>query len=196
MPNLFYKLLLLLAPRLKSKRQQEHKPPAAPPSTTKMETYQQTPTRLHGASTREAIVDALYRAVMGIDLNDRPLLDSAFIKSRADAQFVFNGNEIQGMDNIMANVLDPVMPLDTTHAISNVRVDHKEGSNEGFVSAYSMAQHYPEGAGSKFEGKHLLTGCMYWVDVVKESGEEIWRVKRWAMKVVWMEGDQAVIGRH
>ncbi|KAL9085259.1 MAG: hypothetical protein Q9165_007693 [Trypethelium subeluteriae] len=142
-------------------------------------------------STKDAIVDALYRCVIGLDANDRPLFESAWVKS--EAIFDMDGDVMDGMDAINTKIFDHIGPLDTQHMISNIRVDHKDGADQAYVTAYSLAQHYRAGEGKDPETKRLLSGSSYYVDVIKDGSDGLWKIKRWTMKFIWVEGDMSIV---
>lgn len=146
-------------------------------------------------ATSTAITDALYRAVLAIDTNDTALFDSAFTTSQPPA-FTMFGTTHTGLDDIKTNVYNGVAKLDTTHYLSNVRVNMVDGEDgkEAKVTASAQAYHYRTGEGVD-TGKtdRLVSGSLYEVDIVREEGNKGWRVKSWAMKVIWLEGDMAVI---
>ena len=140
---------------------------------------------------KEAIVDAVYRSIIGLDTNDRVLWESAFDKP--DAVFVFGDDTMNGMDAINTGIFDRVGPLDTQHSISNVRVDHKAGTNNAYLTAYAIAQHYKAGEGMTGDAKRLLAGASYFIDLVKDSSDGLWKIKKWAMKLIWIEGDMSIV---
>lgn len=145
-------------------------------------------------ATATAITDALYRAVLAIDTNDSSLFDSAFTTSQPPT-FTMFGTTHTGLDAIKTNVYDGVAKLDTTHYISNVRVNMADGGEgkEAKVTASALAYHYRPGEGvDTGKTERLLSGSLYELEVVREEGGE-WRVKSWAMKVIWLEGDMKVI---
>jgi hypothetical protein len=138
----------------------------------------------------EAVADALYRAIIGFDSNDVSIFNSAFL---ADAAFEMSGNLIDGRDAIRTQLLDRVGPMDTTHIVSNVRVDVKDGASTASLTANAMAQHCPPGKGGEPDGLYLLTGAMYFIDLVKDESDGLWKVKKWAMRIIWRQGDRAVM---
>src|SRR6202012_6248769 len=105
------------------------------------------PISLTGLSTREAIADALYRSVQGIDTNDLSLFKSGMVDLK-EFKFEMNGIEMQGEDVIIGAVLNFVGPMDTTHNISNIRIDVKDdAADTASMTAYAVAQHYKKGDG-------------------------------------------------
>lgn len=149
------------------------------------------PIALASLEAKDAIADALYRAVIGLDSNDRTLWESGWIKN--EAVFDMNGNVMTGMDAINGNIFTHVGPLETTHMINNVRVDHKNGADQAYMTAYAIAQHYRPGEGMNPGTKGLLSGASYFIDVVKDSGDGLWKIKKWTMKLIWVDGDMSIV---
>lgn len=141
-----------------------------------------------GLSAREAIADAIYRCVVGLDTDDSALFSSAFTK---DAVFDLNGNVMNGLDAINAQCFATVSKLDTTHFINNIRINIA-GESEASATCSALAQHYRPGEGVKPGATSLLTGCLYWLEFVKDDGEGLWKVKTWKLKAVWRSGDPSV----
>ncbi|KAH8683804.1 hypothetical protein BGZ61DRAFT_357332 [Ilyonectria robusta] len=149
-----------------------------------------------GLSDREAIPDALYRSIVGLDSSDETIFKSAWHK---DAVFVFDGiATVEGLDAILQNTFQVIgAGLDTTHMVSNVRVDVKEGADTATMTSHALAQHYRKGDGRNPTAPRFLTGNMYWVDLAKdESDGGIWKIKKLEIKVIWSEGDGAIVGLH
>jgi len=148
---------------------------------------------LTSLTEREAIADALYRAVEAFDRNDIPLFNSAFSKPDSDVVVSFNGKVI-GLDALRSQ-LDFVGPMDTTHTISNMRIDVKEGAGTASLTAYALAQHCPPGRGLEPDGPKFLAASSYAADLVKDESDGLWKMKRWASKGIWRQGDSSVMQR-
>jgi len=148
---------------------------------------------LTSLTEREAVADALYRAIIGFDTNDVSIFNSAF--SGPDVVFDLSGNVINGLDAIRTQLLDFVGPMDTTHMISNVRVDVKDGASTASLTAYALAQHCPSGKGGEPGGPKYLTASSYFLDLVKDKSDGLWKIKKWAMKIIWTQGDSSVMQR-
>lgn len=148
------------------------------------------PTTLPSLRDREAIPDALYRCVLGIDTDDKTLFDSAFTQ---DASFDFNGSVMSGLDAIHTGMFDNVSKLDTTHFVSNVRVNFRDGVSTASMTASALAQHFRPGQGNEAGATRLTSGSLYFIDLVKDNEDGAWRVKHWTMKLVWTEGDWGVM---
>lgn len=150
------------------------------------------PIKVKTFTTSEAIIDPLYRAVIGLDTNNLPLFESSFINKK-DAVFEMDGYAMEGFDTIHDKMFKFIGPLDTTHFITNTRVQLEDGANEAVVTAYALAQHYKTGEGPDPATKRLLSGSMYQVDVVRDEIDGLWKIKRWTMKIVWVEGDRSIV---
>ena len=146
------------------------------------------PTTLPYLNDREAIEDTLYRCVLGLDTGDVSLFNSAF---SPDVTFELMGNVMNGLPAIHADCFEKISNLDTTHHLSDIRVN-LEGLANGTasVSVSAIAQHYRSGEGNKPETTHLLSGAFYFFDVVKDK--EVWKVKHFKAKMIWTEGDWGV----
>jgi hypothetical protein len=141
-------------------------------------------------STREAIADALYRSVAGLDTPDPALFESAHTQ---DATFEINGRVIDGMKDIIAQIYDPTARLDTTHFITNVRIHVADAASEAKMSASGLAQHYRPGTGREAGATRYMTGSSYFIDLVKDDKDGLWKIKKFQMKATWSEGDRGVI---
>lgn len=160
-----------------------------------------TTTLLH-LTPSEAVADALYRACLAIDTDDRTLFDSAWIQSsdkegpNAPTFSVVGGKSSVGNKAIRQQLFDTVGPMDTHHMISNVRVNFKgeEGGEEvAEMTAYAHAMHHRAGEGMQPDKKGLLGGTIYELELVKDG--EVWRMKKWVNRIVWVDGDMSVMGR-
>jgi hypothetical protein len=90
---------------------------------------------LTGLSDREAITDALYRAILAFDNNDVSLLESAF--SESDAIFQMDDRVFKGIDRIKS-ILKGVGPLGTTHTVSTIRIKLKSGDSTAKLTATAV----------------------------------------------------------
>ena len=148
---------------------------------------------LTSLTEREAVADALYRAIIGLDSNDVSIFNSAW--SEQNAVFDLRGNVINGLDAIRTQLLDFVGPMDTTHMISNVRVDVKDGASTASLTAYALAQHCPPGKGREPDSPKYLAASTYFLDLVKDKSDGLWKIEKWVMKVIWTQGDSSVMQR-
>ncbi|RDW63801.1 hypothetical protein BP6252_11346 [Coleophoma cylindrospora] len=151
------------------------------------------PQTLSGLTEREAIADTMYRVLIGLDHNDISMFNSAFAGNGDDALFIFRGKETKGRDNIKTQIVDVVGPMVTTHTLSNIRVDIKEGSKAAAFNSYVLAQHCPPGRGEEVDGPKWLATAEYFVDLVKDESDESWKIKKWVINVVWSQGDVSIM---
>jgi len=150
---------------------------------------------LKGLTTREAIADALYRGVQGLDTNDLPLFLSACIPLK-DFVFAIDGAEMKGEDFIMEKMFNFIGPMDTTHSISNIRIDVAgDDATEATMTAYGTAQHYRKGDGPDPSTKRLITGGIYDMKLVKDQADGLWKMARWEAKLIWRDGDGDVMAQ-
>ena len=145
-------------------------------------------------SDREGIIDALYRSITGLDTADQAMFESAWHK---DATFVYDVMPpTQGLDAILATTFQYVgQGLDTTHLVSNVRIDVKNGSDTAKVTSHALAQHYRKNEGRDPKAPRYLTGNMYYVDVAKDNSDGLWKMTKLDIKVIWCEGDASIVGQ-
>lgn len=149
------------------------------------------PITLTNLTPREAVVDALYRAVEGLDSNDAAMFESAWAKD--NPCFVRGDTVWEGMENINKNLFSLVSTMDTHHTIGNARVVIKEDGNTAYMTTYALAQHHRGGEGMDPTKKGLLGGTTYYVDLVKDSDDGLWKMKKWALKLNWCDGDLSVV---
>lgn len=149
-----------------------------------------------GLPDREAITDALYRSIVGLDANDKAIYESAWHK---DATFIYEFTEtstLEGLDTILATTFQFIgAGLDTTHMVSNVRLSAKEGASTAAVTCHALAQHNRKGEGLNPTATRFLTGSMYWVDLARDAGDGLWKITKFHLKVVWCEGDASIMGQ-
>ncbi|KAL3472270.1 hypothetical protein BJX99DRAFT_235851 [Aspergillus californicus] len=137
---------------------------------------------------REAITDALYRCLIGIDLNDAALFDSAWTPT---STFANNGKVSAGLEAIHTDMFDRVAAMDTTHYPNNIRINIAEDGVNASLTATVLAQHYRPGKGMEPGQTRLLAGAFYSVDLVKDG--EVWKIQTFDMKLSWAEGDWGVM---
>ncbi|KAK9453080.1 hypothetical protein V1511DRAFT_489988 [Dipodascopsis uninucleata] len=148
------------------------------------------PASLDSLSVREAIADAIYRAVGGVDTADHALFESAFT---ADAIFDLNGNVMDGLDDINSKCYDKVSKLDTSHLITNIRIDIKDGKSSASVTASALAQHYRQNQGTVPDSASFLAGSLYFIDCIKDDSDGLWKIKHWKLKFAWTQGDYSIM---
>ena len=150
------------------------------------------PLDLASLSDRLEVVDALYRFGAGQDLHDEALFASAFDDGDAALDFVqpakLLGVELpvfRGKPQIVASIMAAVARLDTTHTVTNPRVQLEGDAAELF--ALVEAQHLPRGDHSR----HLLLKNIYRVKLRRH--DEGWRITHLHIHTVWKSGDPQVL---
>ena len=113
-----------------------------------------------------------------------------------DAVLDLNGRVMEGKDDIRTKVFNTISSLDTTHLVSNARIDLKDGETAASLTAVFMAQHYRGGQGTQPDATHFLAGGMYFIELVKDQKDGLWKSKHWRIKITWTEGDQGVMSGH
>ena len=150
-------------------------------------------------ATTILITDALHRAVLALDTNDLPLWTSAFTTATPPSFTMFNTTHT---GPAVQDIFYKVNALDTTHFISNVRVSGVAGGGgiedaevtRAKLTASAQAFHYRPGEGVDVaKTERLVSGSLYELEVVRE-GDGVWRIERWEMRVVWLEGTMDVMG--
>jgi hypothetical protein len=155
---------------------------------------QSFPQTLPSLSPREAIADALYRAAIASDHHDSALFDSAWAGEDVSME-MHDDNErvLEGLSLIRTMVFNKVGPMDTTHNISMVRVNHQDGADYASLTATSMAQHAAPGTGRDPNGIKYTVGGEYSVDLVRDDAG-LWRIKKLVLNVIWTSGDASLMG--
>ncbi|OQE25998.1 hypothetical protein PENFLA_c007G03545 [Penicillium flavigenum] len=156
-----------------------------------MESIPSLPATLNPAlSGRDAIADALHRCVLGLDTNDMALFDSSFTPT---ATFSINGKVSSGLPAIHTNCFGIIKKLDTTHFVTNIRINIADSGVQAAATASAIAQHYPGGKGNEANAPHLLAGAQYYADFVKDEGSGLWKIETFKALTPWSEGDWGVI---
>ena len=148
--------------------------------------------RLQALEDRAAIADALYRFAAGQDQKDPALFASAFA---ADARLDFTQparrlgaatpTPIQGRDLIVRTIMDTIVHLDTTHTVTNLRVELQ--GERAALRALIEAQHLVHGR----HEQRLLLKNLYRATAVRDGTK--WRLGRVVIENVWYEGDATVL---
>lgn len=142
-------------------------------------------------SGREAIADAVYRCVVALDTDNPTLFKSAFT---SDAIFDLNGTIMDGFDAINTQCYASISKMDTNHFLSNLRINILDGDSKAEMTCSALAQHYRGGEGMKSGAVPLLAGALYWLDLIKDAGDGLWKIKHLKLKSTWGQGDWGVFG--
>ena len=155
-----------------------------------MDTIPSLPATLSPPLTeREAVTDTLYRCIHGLDTNDKALFESAFTPN---ASFTVNGRNAQGLSALHDNCFTPVSKLDTTHFMTNMRINIDTNGTKVSMTCTALSQHFRKGKGLQPGQPKLLAGSLYYFDFVKAS-DGTWKIEDWKAKSTWAEGDWAVV---
>ena len=142
-------------------------------------------------SGREAIADAVYRCLVAIDTDNPSLFKSSFTN---DAIFELNGTTMNGFDEINEQCYASISKLDTNHYLSNLRINILDGDSKAEMTCSALAQHYHSREGMKPDTVPLLAGSFYWLELVKDESDGLWKIKHWKLKANWGQGDWGVFG--
>jgi SnoaL-like domain len=147
---------------------------------------------LSSLNPREAVADALHRCIIGMDDSNREMFESAILKSN-DGIFGTGNNAIRGWDALREHIYNKIMPLSTTHFVTNIRVDLKDGADTASLTAHALAYHFKPEDAFKPEGKPFTSAGLYIIDLVKDNTDGLWKIKSWISKRIWSEGESSVI---
>jgi hypothetical protein len=147
--------------------------------------------RIRRQEDRTDILDALYRFAAGQDLKDWELFASAFTD---DAQLDFTqparrlGQTIdvfRGREAILSTVSSTLSALQTTHTVSNERIELTGDTATMF--ALVEAQHLRANDHSRY----LLLKNFYWLDLRRSNNN--WRIASMRIENVWLMGEASVL---
>ncbi|PTB47598.1 hypothetical protein M431DRAFT_488459 [Trichoderma harzianum CBS 226.95] len=96
-------------------------------------------------SNRHQLLTRSFAPVKGLDRYDAAIFDSAFASEDVTLEVPHRNMKLIGLSDIRKNMLDSLGPLDTTHMISNIRVQVENGADAASLTAYALAQHCPAG---------------------------------------------------
>lgn len=146
---------------------------------------------LTALSPREAVADALYRCILGIDSNNRELFESGCLKNES-MTVVAGPITLEGWTAIN-DFFSRVFDLVTTHITSNIRVELKDGADTASMTAHMLAYHIRPDDALKPEDTSYTGSCLYFIDLIKDSNDGLWKIKKWDIKILWTTGDRAVL---
>jgi hypothetical protein len=143
------------------------------------------------ADDRLDIVDALHRLAAGTDENSAESLEAAVA---ADAVVDFGPAAramgidfpvLTGRDAVVSTLAATVGLLDTTHVVSNPRIE--DGAGRVLLKAFVEAAHFPPSDRSR----RCVMKNRYTAEVRREGGR--WRLAAVAVRCAWFDGDPAVL---
>ncbi|CCE83104.1 Piso0_003676 [Millerozyma farinosa CBS 7064] len=145
--------------------------------------------KLNSFLERENIKDSIYCITDAFDQNNFSLMESVCDKNMT---FDLNGFVIQGLEEIRNKSLNVVGPMDTTHTVSNVRVDIKSDRRKATATANAISQHFPAGQGQEKNAKNFLAGTRYYFELAKDEAGS-WKIEKYVLKIIWTQGDISVM---
>jgi ketosteroid isomerase-like protein len=145
---------------------------------------------------RAAITDTLHRYAAGLDLNDAELLASALTEDAtvdlgpAMRRIGYDFPPLTPRSMVVESLIGAVGPLDTSHAISNIRLT--VDGDTATVYAYAQANHFKPGVGSDpAVTRHALMMNRYTASMVRDG--EQWRIRHLDIANAWFEGDALML---
>jgi hypothetical protein len=140
---------------------------------------------------RAEITDALYRFGAGQDLADAALFASAFAPD-ATLDFTQPAQRLgvqmmpmEGREHIVATIMATLSQLDTTHTVTNPRIDID--GDRATMFALVEAQHLPKSDHSR----NLLLKNIYTLSLARDGRR--WLIEHLKIVNVWYRGDRAVL---
>jgi ketosteroid isomerase-like protein len=140
---------------------------------------------------RLEIADAIYRFGAGIDFASEELFVSAFAPdaivdvTSSNKLWGLNFPVFQGIDAILQVFKNSVFLLDTTHAITNPRIQINGDTAKLYVVA--EAQHLPPSDHSR----HCLMKSQYDVSLVRDGDR--WVINHLIINGIWFTGETIVL---
>jgi hypothetical protein len=145
---------------------------------------------LTGLTPREAIADALYRCVVGLDTNNRELFMSGCVKDDS-IKIVVDSMAVEGWTAVNEFIKGAFVVV-TSHTISNIRVE-LSGADTASMTASAISYHIRPEDALKPEDTSYTASSLYNIDLVKDSKDGLWKIKTWNFKILWTTGDRAVL---
>jgi hypothetical protein len=152
---------------------------------------------LSNLTPREAVADTLHRCILGLDSNNRALLESACLKSH-EMTFTYgqSGNQatLTGYDAI-SPMFDRVFGLTTTHIASNIRVELEDDKADmARMTAHVISYHVREEEAFVEADTSYTASSLYDIEVVRDDNDQgLWKIKTWKATMLWTTGDIKVL---
>jgi hypothetical protein len=145
---------------------------------------------------RAEIADALYRYAAGLDFGDTALLESALTEdavvdlTAAVTKLGLDFPVLAPREVVVHALASAVGPLDTSHSITNVRIELT--GDTATARCYAQANHYLPGEGPNPERtRHALMMNRYTAELARDGAR--WRIRRLLIDCAWFEGDPQVL---
>ncbi|KAJ5542835.1 hypothetical protein N7535_005259 [Penicillium sp. DV-2018c] len=146
---------------------------------------------LKSLTPREAVIDALHRCLLGIDSNDRALFKSACLTD--ETMSVIAGATILNGWTMIDEFFEKLFAMVTTHLTSNIRVHIEDGADTASLTCHALAAHVRTEDALKVEDTSYTASSLYFLDLVRDGSDGLWKIKRWEIKVQWTTGDVKVL---
>jgi ketosteroid isomerase-like protein len=139
---------------------------------------------------RAEVIDALYRFALGLDLRDRDLAASAFapdaqLEARAAGGETGTGQVMTGRDAIVDTILATIARLDTTHVVTNSRI--QVNGDTAALTAIVEAQHLVTADHSR----NALLKNRYAASLSRDG--QRWVIRRVHVDTIWHAGNPAAV---
>ena len=145
---------------------------------------------------RAEITDAIYRYGAGLDFGDAALMESALTEdavvdlTAATAKLGLDFPALAPRDTVVGALTAYVGPLDTSHVITNVRIEIT--GDTATARCYAQANHYLPGEGPRPDlTRHALMMNRYTAEMARDG--EHWRIRRLDIDCAWFEGHPQVL---
>jgi ketosteroid isomerase-like protein len=145
---------------------------------------------------RAEITDAIYRYAAALDFGDAALMESALTEdavidlTSATTKIGLEFPVLTPRDIAVGALTAYVGPLDTSHSVTNVRIDIS--GDTATARCYAQANHFLPGEGPRpDQTRHALMMNRYTAEMAR--GEDRWRIRRLLIDCAWFEGDPQVL---
>ncbi|EGV62970.1 hypothetical protein CANTEDRAFT_114289 [Yamadazyma tenuis ATCC 10573] len=139
-------------------------------------------------SEREAIIDTVYRATLGIDTNDAQLFGSACLQNE-ELTFVMGDVVVNGWEPFFGYTSGHLFTVTTTHYLTSPRVEFKE-EGAAQLTVQCVAYHIKPENAFKEDNKAYINASSQTLDVFK-VGDGVWKIKKWNISKNWSSGSPA-----
>lgn len=135
------------------------------------------PIQIDSLSPREQVIDAINRLYIGLDDVNMDLVESAIVHSE-EVSIKMGDKVTKGWGNLREHLLKNVIPVSTTHQLTNFRVIF-DSETSARLTAHCVAHHLNEGKG------YNAVGGLFEVDLVYEEADDLWKILHLTMKIKW-----------
>jgi hypothetical protein len=160
---------------------------------------------------RTEIAETFYRYAAGLDLGDAALLESALTDdavidlTAATTKLGLDFPVLTPREVAVGALIGAVGPLDTSHSITNLRVEL--AGDTAIVRCHAEADHYLPGEGPQpARTRHARMMARYDAELARDGqpgdshsgdgqpgGGQHWRIRRLLIDCAWFDGDPQVL---